>query len=94
MTSENIDIRTSGNEFIDEKHCFLVLSCVEECNSLGYKIKERIREMNFTYLDQEKKMVGVRILVGEHGCDVKCCPCLPKKALSAKSDAFGDVACQ
>jgi hypothetical protein len=39
MTSENIDIRTGGSEFFDEKHCFLVLSCVEECNSLEYRIK-------------------------------------------------------
>jgi hypothetical protein len=46
------------------------------------------------YLDQEKKMVGVRILIGKHGCDVECCPRLPDKALSAKGDAFGDVACQ
>jgi hypothetical protein len=39
MTSEIIDIRTGGSELFEEKHCFLVLSCVEECNSLGYRIK-------------------------------------------------------
>jgi hypothetical protein len=50
--------------------------------------------MNLTNLDQEKKMVGVRILVREHGCDVECYPCLPNKAFSAEGDAFGDVTCQ
>jgi hypothetical protein len=57
-------------------------------------MKQGICETNFTYLDQEKNMVGGRILVGEHGCDIECCPCLPDKVLSTEGDAFGDVACQ
>jgi hypothetical protein len=39
-------------------------------------------------------MVCVRILVGEHGCDVKRYPCLPDVAFSTQGNALGDVACQ
>jgi hypothetical protein len=47
-----------------------------------------------TYLDQGKKMVGARILIREHGCDVKCYLRLPDKAFSTEGDAIGDVAYQ
>jgi hypothetical protein len=57
-------------------------------------MKQIVCEMHLTYLDQEKKMVGVRILVGEQGCDVECYPCLPVNAFSTEGDAFGNVACQ
>jgi len=39
-------------------------------------------------------MVDVRILVGEHGCDIERYPCLPDVAFSAEGDALGDVTCQ
>jgi hypothetical protein len=39
-------------------------------------------------------MVGFRILVGEHGCDIERYPCLPDVAFSAEGDALGDIACQ
>jgi hypothetical protein len=71
-----------------------MLICIEEGNGLKHAMKQRICEKNSTYLDQEKKIVGGWILVGEHGCDVECCPCMPDVALSAEGDAFGDVAYQ
>jgi hypothetical protein len=58
MARERISIWTSGSEFFDKQHCFLVLICIEECNSLKYRMKQRIGETNLTYFDQEKKMVG------------------------------------
>jgi hypothetical protein len=56
-TAERINIRTSGAEFFDEQHCFLMLICIEEGNGLSYAMKQRICEKNSTYLDQEKIMV-------------------------------------
>jgi hypothetical protein len=57
-TPEKISLWTSGGEFFDEQHCFLVLICVEECNGLKCEMKQMIYETNLIYLDQEKKMSG------------------------------------
>ena len=57
-TPENVSIWTSGGEFFNEQHCFLVLICVEECNGLKCEMKERICQTNLIDLDQEKKMAG------------------------------------
>jgi hypothetical protein len=57
-TPENVSIGTSGGEFSDEQHCFLVLICVEECNGLKCEMKWRICQTNLIDLDQEKKMAG------------------------------------
>jgi hypothetical protein len=55
-TREKISIWTSGSEFFDEQYCFLVLTCVEECDGLEGEMKQRTCKTNLTYLDQEKKM--------------------------------------
>jgi hypothetical protein len=38
-TPAKISIWTSGSEFFDEQHCFLVLICVEECDCLKHAMK-------------------------------------------------------
>jgi hypothetical protein len=38
-TRERIGIRTSGSEFIDEQHRFLVFIRVEECDGLKHAMK-------------------------------------------------------
>jgi hypothetical protein len=47
LCSSVIGIRTSGSEFFDEQHCFLVLICVEECDGLKYRMKQRVCETEF-----------------------------------------------
>jgi len=57
-TPKKISLWTSGGEFFDEQHCFLVLICVEKCYGLKCEMKERICQTKVIYLDQEKKMAG------------------------------------
>jgi hypothetical protein len=52
---QKICIRTSGSQFFDEQHCFLMLIRIEERDGLKYRMKGRIHEANLMYLDQKKK---------------------------------------
>jgi hypothetical protein len=57
-TPKTIGLWTSGGEFVDEQHCFVVLICVEECYGLKCEMKQRICQTDLIDLDQEKKMAS------------------------------------
>jgi hypothetical protein len=42
MTSGGIGIWTNGSQLFDEQHFFLALICVEECDGLKYRMKQRV----------------------------------------------------
>jgi hypothetical protein len=50
--------------------------------------------MNSTYLDQEKKIDGLWLLVREQKRNVKCGPGVPDVSFPAVGYAFGNIACQ
>jgi hypothetical protein len=47
MTCEGINIRTNDSQLFDEQRCFLTLICIEECDGLKYRMKQRVCDMEF-----------------------------------------------
>jgi hypothetical protein len=93
MTCKSI-VLASGSELLHTYNCFLMLTCIEDHDSLKTMMKTGMRQKIFTCLDQEKKHNNIWILVRKRECEIKSFVRIPDVPYPTEGDALGDTACQ